>query len=569
MESVSTTLGVNGSVSPDTGAGVDEKESKAPYNVLLITCDQERRWEDLPLRAEDFKEAFPERARLRQESTHFTQATICACPCTPARSVLFSGRHLQQTGCYTNNRDLPGDLSVGNIFKACGYDTALFGKWHLLLRGRNFEGNKESYDKWREMIVSRFGVNADEVWPQPADFSKHLSHQGFETWNVDGEVDGYHEGYTRDPNYAHSAINYLKSRKEGDAPFFMSVNFVNPHDIMFFTASDNQHNTRSKVGPGAFLEFDKEPADEIYERKWNPTLPRTLYSHDSANDQDSHQLPAAHLPHKRSVDQLFGKFSEDQEDVDHQCNMNYYINCLRDVDRHIGAVLRAIDESPLLRKNTIVVFTADHGEMLGSHGQRQKGGLVYKENLGVPLLVRHPEVPIECGREVHHIVSSADIVPTVLSLAVGKQRMLEETLPGQDLSELILNSSATRWIRDEKGALFQFGMLTGIPPKSAKAGSPGFRPLCQAIVTKQYVYGRFSYAESFPQIKDCNAKTLEDLKDFDLVLYDRSADPDEIHNLAVSGNSELILQMNERLQLLIESETREKGSSCCESGCSS
>ena len=71
--------------------------------------------------------------------------------------------------------------------------------------------------------------------------------------------------------------------------------------------------------------------------------------------------------------------------------MNFYLNCLRDVDRHIEVVLDALEASGEADR-TIVVFTADHGEMAGSHGLRQKGNLPYDENTHVPMIVIHPDV---------------------------------------------------------------------------------------------------------------------------------------------------------------------------------
>ena len=69
--------------------------------------------------------------------------------------------------------------------------------------------------------------------------------------------------------------------------------------------------------------------------------------------------------------------------------LDYYVNCLRDSDQHIGTVLQALDQQGLAQ-DTVVLFTADHGEMGGEHSLRQKGNMLYKENFGVPFLMRLP-----------------------------------------------------------------------------------------------------------------------------------------------------------------------------------
>ena len=60
--------------------------------------------------------------------------------------------------------------------------------------------------------------------------------------------------------------------------------------------------------------------------------------------------------------------------------INYYLNCLRDVDRHIGTILNALEASGQA-DDTIIVFTADHGDMLGAHGMRQKGIVPFKRRV--------------------------------------------------------------------------------------------------------------------------------------------------------------------------------------------
>src|SRR5208282_453494 len=91
--------------------------------------------------------------------------------------------------------------------------------------------------------------------------------------------------------------------------------------------------------------------------------------------------------------------------------LNFYLNCIRDVDRSVELVLDALVASGQADR-TIVIFTADHGDMAGSHGLRQKGNLVYDENFHVPLIIRHPDVL--GGTETPSLASGVDLVPTLL-----------------------------------------------------------------------------------------------------------------------------------------------------------
>ncbi len=91
---------------------------------------------------------------------------------------------------------------------------------------------------------------------------------------------------------------------------------------------------------------------------------------------------------------------------------NYYFNCLRDVDQHVRWLLEVLDTTGLAER-TVVLYTSDHGER-GAHGMRQKAGTMYKEDMNVPLIVRHPD--LIGGRTTSALAAAVDLVPTVLAM---------------------------------------------------------------------------------------------------------------------------------------------------------
>jgi arylsulfatase A-like enzyme len=101
--------------------------------------DQERRWETLPKNF-PFESALPARAELVSTSTTFKRMTCNTNPCTPSRSVLYTGQHITKTGCFANFIDLPLDQekipTLGTMMRREGYYTVYKGKWHL---GDNIE----------------------------------------------------------------------------------------------------------------------------------------------------------------------------------------------------------------------------------------------------------------------------------------------------------------------------------------------------------------------------------------------------------------------------------------------
>src|SRR5262249_25813614 len=116
---------------------------------------------------------------------------------------------------------------------------------------------------------------------------------------------------------------------------------------------------------------------------------------------------------------------------------NYYLNCLRDSDRTLQQVWDALSDLDLW-KDTVVVFTSDHGDMGGTHGLRGKGPLCYENNAHVPLVVAHPEA--RAGKSCSALTSHLDLVPTFVGLTglpEGRRPAAIKELPGRDFSKLL------------------------------------------------------------------------------------------------------------------------------------
>jgi arylsulfatase len=108
---------------------------------------------------------------------------------------------------------------------------------------------------------------------------------------------------------------------------------------------------------------------------------------------------------------VFGPVTSDEQ---WWAGLNFYLNCLRDVDRSIEVVLDALEASGQADR-TIVILAADHGEMAGSHCLRQKANLVYDENFHVPLVIDHPD--FARGATTSVMASAVDLAPTLLAFA--------------------------------------------------------------------------------------------------------------------------------------------------------
>src|SRR5262245_25181683 len=308
-------------------------------NILLITTDEERF--RIP-RPSGF--GLPARERIAESGVTFERYYGASTQCSSARSVMYTGRHVPVTQIYDNDnmpyvRPLDPALgTVGTMLRGQGYYCTYQGKWHL--------------------------SNAYVDPAKPVSTVDALEPYGFSEWNDWGDIDGgAWAGLRVDPVIAGQAVKWFRERAAdvvAEQPWFMAVNFVNPHDIMSFDYGSSS-SVELPLGLAHAVKMTP-PADvPIYRRQWDVDVPST------AKDDLSGAAPAVR-EYARMLDVVFGEVTADEH---WRAGMNFYLNCLGDTDRGIEVVLDALQASGQA-DGTIVIFTADHGEMAGSHGLRQK-----------------------------------------------------------------------------------------------------------------------------------------------------------------------------------------------------
>ena len=252
--------------------------------------------------------------------------------------------------------------------------------------------------------------------------------------------------------------------------------------------------------------------------------------------------------------------------------INYYAACLVDSDNIIGDLLKSLDDYKLA-DDTIVILTADHGEMGGSHGLRHKGPFMYRENLNIPLVIRHPDGGGK-GVKLNALMSAIDFGPTLLGLVGEDYKSVEGRLKGYDYSELVTGGDTKE--REEILVCFsnttqgnsRLEKIRMLQKEAEKKGAPKVqftypddfiqfdtRTLGRGIITSKYKYSRW-FAPGDHHVP----KTWQTLVGRnDVELYDIVADPLELNNLAHNPESQraLIMELNDRLNALIEREVGE------------
>lgn len=555
LAALGTTVAATGSMGHSASVRAETSKSKkaknsdqeGPYNILMIVTDQEQY---IPLENLPSGYRLPGHERLAQNGVTFENHQIGSCVCTPSRAVLYTGQHIQKNGMFDNtNFPWSGDLSteidtLGDLMRKQGYYTAYKGKWHLT---DEFETTNDLHNPKRLLT--------DE-----------MEEYGFSDYMGIGDIIGHTQGgYLHDNVISSMSRSWLRSRGEQlraeKKPWFLAVNLVNPHDVMYYNTDLPGQDQQS--GKKLF-HLEREPNDPLYRQQWDVTLPG---SRKQAINETGR--PAAHLEFRNSNAAMLGVIPN--EDARWKRLNNYYFNCLQDVDRNLVNILDEL-EALGIDDNTIVIFTADHGELAGAHGLVGKGATAYREQNNVPFTIVHPA--FDGNKRCKAVTSQVDIATTLIGLAGGNSE-LSQDLPGKDVTHLLERPEAATVDAVRDGALYNFNMLSFIDQdfwmslsnylsgggKPADLSKQGFKPDLQKRGAIRSIYdGRYKFSRYFSPLEHNSPKTIEQLFAYnDVELYDLKTDPLEMYNLATNFNkySEVVEMMNVKLNVLIGSEVGE------------
>lgn len=407
-------------------------------NILLLVTDQERR---APVYESDALAAFrrermPARQWLLDNGTDFGWHYTGATACSPSRPTLLTGQYpslhavTQTSGIAKHHGDrrlrwlLPRDVpTLGDYFRAGGYETIYKGKWHVSDADLRDDGGEVVCTNRGSGEVIEDGVRAYEE-------ANPLDAFGFDGW-IGPEPHGAalaDAGVRRDTIFAAQVEGWLKARaaRPDDRPFLLVASFVNPHDICLW--------------PGFALRPPTSLADE--------NVP--LVDPPPSAEEDLSTKPRAQGLYRHAYLQMYGPEALMRNVYENHIDAyrRFYYHLHQRVDVEIERVLGALRRSPFF-DDTIVAFTSDHGELLGAHGGlHQKWFNMYEETVRVPFSVSHAGRFGPQGRKVDDLVTShVDLVPTMIGLADLDARELGEVLQsthgevhplvGRDLSPII------------------------------------------------------------------------------------------------------------------------------------
>ncbi len=400
------------------GAAADAAETSARPrpNILYIMTDQQPAscvgaYGNRTIRT-------PALDTLARNGCRFDRFYIAAFPCSPSRASMLAGRYAHRHGVVTNDVLFDAKIpSLGNLCRAAGYDTAYFGKWHLggnMYRGRKNKRAPGLGGKWYYERVT--GEPCFRFKPVAGGFGEDHPQHGFETWA--GGWKHYHEylrkvglGPMLDANPSIGNHNDAASGPEGTHIF---SRLPAEHHMASFFAQRTEQFIRSHAGGKrpwcAVLSFYGPHLPVAPPKPWD-----TMYSLDQvplpANHRDALEgKPVFQRARKRTY--VLEKWNDEQ----FKDYVRRYWGYASYIDQQIGRVLAALRDTKQW-KNTIVVFTTDHGDMVGAHGMIFKlGSCGYEELFRIPTIVRIPGVT-ESDSHTDALASNIDLLPTLLEAA--------------------------------------------------------------------------------------------------------------------------------------------------------
>ena len=325
--------------------------------------------------------------------------------CTPSRATILTGQHSHINTVRTLSQSLPGQARLlSEILKEHGYQTAVFGKWHLHCRPRGF-------DQWA--VLPGQGLYFDPVFLYPSADQVPRSAQplnikdlkDYEQPDAQGCTIVREAGYVTDL-ITDKTLDWLKNRDD-NRPFFLCCHHKAPHDNFEYPQRLEDYLQDVEIPEPQTLFEDPEALKEI-SRRYGSSMSQRWELRNAVKS-----LRRGDFPQYGPVD-FEGLDADAATRKAYQLYLKIYLRAVRGIDENVGRVLDYLDETGL-GENTIVIYTSDQGMLLGEHDKIDKRW-IFDESQRMPLLVQYPG-HIPSGSASDALVDNTDVAPTLLDFA--------------------------------------------------------------------------------------------------------------------------------------------------------
>ncbi len=490
----------------------------ARKNVLFIMCDQ-LRWDYLSCAGHPSLKT-PNIDSLAERGVLFSN-TFCQSPvCGPSRMSFYTGRYVSSHGATGNFTPLRvGEKNIGDHLKPLGVRPLLVGKTHMFADTEGMERlgiapdspiGVHHADAGFEVIERDDGIHPDKLVKPNLSYNDYLHGKGYDDhpnpWHwaansVEGDG-GVRSGFFNDvadqparvaeedsetPYMTRRAMQFLEE-DDGETPWLLHLSYIKPHWPYIAPAPYNDMYQAADVIPAVRRDDEREDPNPLYALFMDRVSGQT-FSDDNARDT---VIPT-------------------------------YMGLIKQIDDQLG-ILFSLMEAKDLMKDTMIVFTADHGDYLGDHWMGDKD-FFHDPAVKIPLIIADPDASCDATRGTRNdeLVEAIDLLPTFIEYWGGE--VPAHILDGHSLMPLLQGTAAStetaRPWREYAVSEYDYSMQV-FSPETKRA------PLdCRSymIASKSWKY---IFAPGFAPM-----------------LFDLTNDPDEYYDLGRSAeHQEIITQMH-------------------------
>ncbi|MDQ8731049.1 alkaline phosphatase family protein [Bradyrhizobium sp. LHD-71] len=484
-------------------------------NVLFIMCDQ-LRWDYLSCAGHPTLHT-PHIDALAARGVRFTRAYVQSPICGPSRMSFYTGRYMHSHGSTWNGIPLQvGELTMGDYLRPLGVQTVLVGKTHMVadregmerlgvapdsiigvrvsecgfdpyerddgLRGRNGMGGGQTKRARYDRFLNEQGYGGDNPWH---DWANSAADEG------GGIASGWAMRHARKParvSEEHSETPYMTRRaidfirESGERPWCLHLSYIKPHWPYVAPAPYNDMYSADDLVPVVRSEKERQEAHPVYREFISRRVSRTF-----ARDEVRNEV------------------------------VPVYMGLIKQIDDQMGVLFRFLEENGYF-ENTMIVFTSDHGDYLGDHWLGEKE-LFHDPSVKIPLIVYDPSRAADQtrGATCDELVESIDLLPTFLEVFGGVPVEQTHRLEGRSLLPLVRGARPADW-RNHVISEYDYSVQSacaalGVAPQDA-------RMFMVADRSWKYIHAI----------------------GFRPMLFDLSADPDELHDLGADPSHEAVRQ---------------------------
>lgn len=439
----------------------------------------------------------PNMDRLAKEGMLFQDVLCTNGICGPSRAAILTGNYSNKNGFYKNESGGRFDASQWTFpqaFQEAGYQTALFGKWHLGTDPVGFDVYKFHAAAGQQGLYwdPLYNMNGTEV-----------------------KEEGYATNLSTD-----FALNWLQGDRQQEQPFLLCLQYKAPHRPW---EPDRKYE---QLWEEVEMPYPATFNDDYLGRELTAGDTEMTMEHLSRRDMKLVRPEGLRGKEKIKWDffgtkneeivQPEGLSEEEGRKWRYQTYIKDYLACVKSVDDNIGRVLDYLDHHGLA-ENTLIVLTSDQGFYLGDHGFFDKR-FIYEESLRMPFIVRYP-AKVKAGTVNEDVITNIDFAPTLLEAAgIGA----DEDMQGRSFAAALSGDTPADWRQSMYYHYYEFPYWHHVQPH-------------YGIRTGRYTLAHFYYSIDKWE------------------LYDNLKDPDQVVNLINDPDyQDVVLKLKTELKGLMQ-----------------